>query len=75
VVVEGPSIEATLAAAEAACRETRSDLAAGELVVPPLLTEELPEAARRQGYPLVLEAPCSFCDFTGICGVALEGRT
>ena len=75
VVVEGPSMEETLAAAEAACRETRSDLAAGELVVPPLLTEELPEAVRRQGYPLVLEAPCSFCDFAGICGVAVEGRT
>jgi RecB family exonuclease len=73
VVVEGPSMEETLAAAEAVYGEARVELGAGELVAPPLLDEESPQAVRREDYPLQVEAPCTFCDFGGICGVGLEG--
>jgi hypothetical protein len=44
------------------------------LVAPPLLDGESPQAVRRADYPLELEPPCRFCDFGGICGVALEGQ-
>jgi len=73
VVVEGPTMEETLAAAEATYGETRSELETSELVAPPLLDEESPQAVRRDDFPLGIEPPCRFCDFGGICGVALEG--
>jgi RecB family exonuclease len=72
VVVEGPTMEETLAAAEETFGEVRMELEAGELVAPPLLEEASPQAERRADYPLELEPPCRFCDFGGICGVALE---
>ena len=74
VVVEGPTMEEALAAAEETFGEVRMELEAGELVATPLLEEASPQAERRADYPLELGPPCRFCDFGGICGVALEGQ-
>jgi len=73
VVVEGPTMEETLAAAEASYGEARTELETGELVAHPLLDDESRQAERRAADSLGIEPPCRFCDFGGICGVALEG--
>ena len=73
VVVEGPSMDETLAAAEATYGDVREELNYGELVAPPLLVEDLAEA--REAFPMTLEAPCTFCDFGSICGFGLDGAS
>jgi len=75
VVVEGPSMEATISAAKDTYAEVRNELDAGELIVPPLLDQEPLLAEGREGQPLALEPPCTFCDFGGICGIGLDGAS
>jgi len=75
VVVDGPSMEETVAVAQATYGEVREELGVGELVAPPLLDEESLLAEAREGQPLVFEDPCSFCDFGGICGFGLDGTS
>jgi len=75
VVVVGPSMEETISAAEATYGEVREEFGIGELVAPPLLDEGSLLAEAREGQPLVLEAPCTFCDYGGICGVGLDGAS
>jgi hypothetical protein len=75
VVVEGRSMEETIAAARDTYGEVREELEIGELVAPPLLDEGSPLAEARKDQPLALGDPCTFCDFGGICGFGLDGAS
>jgi len=75
VVVGGRSMEETIVAARDTYGEVRAELGDGELVAPPLLDEGSPLAEAREGQPLALGDPCTFCDFGGICGFGLDGAS